>query len=194
MAKPDKIIKKLSEALHTAKSSLTAAEDWLRFLAGEHDIELDSIKEKAQKNNSKEVIGIEGDAKVIEGIFDGQNMVTSDGQEYPVPANYASKSKLIEGDNLKLMIQSNGAFVYKQIELVPRKLITGRLILDGNQYEVLTDKKSYKVLYASVTFFRAKVGDHLTLIVPEDETASWSAIENIIPEKTETPLISKKDD
>jgi len=28
--------------------------------------------------------------KVIEGVFDGQNMVGSDGKTYPVPANYAS--------------------------------------------------------------------------------------------------------
>jgi hypothetical protein len=42
--------------------------------------------------------------KVIEGVFDGQNMVGPDNKQYPVPANYASKSKLVEGDVLKLTI------------------------------------------------------------------------------------------
>ena len=36
---------------------------------------------------------------------------------FPVPANYASKSKLVEGDRLKLTILPNGSFVYKQISL-----------------------------------------------------------------------------
>ena len=58
--------------------------------------------------------------KVIEGVFDGQNMVGSDGKTYPVPANYASKSKLVQGDILKLTIAEDGAFLYKQIGPIPR--------------------------------------------------------------------------
>ncbi|PIX89851.1 MAG: hypothetical protein COZ29_03005, partial [Candidatus Moranbacteria bacterium CG_4_10_14_3_um_filter_45_9] len=55
------------------------------------------------------------DGTVIEGAFDGQVMLGTDGKQYPVPANYASKSKLVEGDMLKLTITDNGAFLYKQI-------------------------------------------------------------------------------
>jgi hypothetical protein len=40
----------------------------------------------------------------IRGIFDGQSMVKEDGEKYPVPDNYASKSKLLEGDGLELKI------------------------------------------------------------------------------------------
>ena len=36
-----------------------------------------------------------------------QIMIGPDGKNYPVPANYASKSKLIEGDILKLTITPN---------------------------------------------------------------------------------------
>ena len=54
---------------------------------------------------------------VIEGVFDGQHMIGPDGKKYSVPANYASKSKLVEGDILKLTIDRQGNFIYKQIGL-----------------------------------------------------------------------------
>ena len=54
------------------------------------------------------------DGRVIEGVFDGQHMIGSDGRQYLVPQNYASKSKLVEGDILKLTIQPNGSFLFKR--------------------------------------------------------------------------------
>jgi hypothetical protein len=53
--------------------------------------------------------------------------------------------------------------------------------MDDGQYKVLCDDKTYNVLYASVTFFRANVGDKVTIIIPESGTAHWSAIENVMP-------------
>ena len=111
-------------------------------------------------------------------------MIDGEGSQYPVPANYASKSKLVEGDRLKLNIAENGAFIYKQIELIPRTLVVGNLVLEGSQYQVLADSKVYNVLYASVTFYRAQVGDQVTIIVPEDGKSRYAAIENVIPHKT----------
>jgi len=175
------ILKKLHDALSNAKASFATAEKWLEQYAQKQGLELDPIKAKAKEIDFEDDSSDE-DARVLEGIFDGQNMITSDEQKYPVPANYASKSKLIEGDKLKLTIQPNGAFVYKQIELIPRRLITGQLILEGSQYRVLTDSREYNVLYASVTFFRAKVGDMVTVIVPEDGLSGWAAIENVLPQ------------
>ncbi|MBU1146566.1 hypothetical protein KKD80_03410, partial [Patescibacteria group bacterium] len=43
----------------------------------------------------------ESGERIMEGVFNGQNMIGADGKEYLVPANYASKSKLVEGDILK---------------------------------------------------------------------------------------------
>ena len=57
-----------------------------------------------------------GEERIVEGVFDGQGMVGPDGKQYSVPANYASKSKLVEGDILKLTITPRGSFIYKQIE------------------------------------------------------------------------------
>ena len=119
--------------------------------------------------------------RVIEGVFDGQNMIGPSGKAYPVPANYASKSKLIPGDVLKLTIAPNGAFIYKQIAPVDRIHIKGVLGYEEGQYRVLCENKSYKVLLASVTYFKAEVGDTITLIVPEKEECEWGAIENVIP-------------
>lgn len=180
---PAEIVKKLSDSITTGKAAFDAAEKWLEVLAQHHDVEINPLRSRVQdmEFNTEEL----GEEKIMEGLFDGKDMVTPDNQTYPVPANYASKSKLVEGDTLKLTIKPNGAFVYKQIELVPRKLVTGKLILDGNQYRVLTDIRSYNVLYASVTFFRASVGDTVTVTIPGDGIATWGAIENVMPEKIE---------
>ena len=49
---------------------------------------------------------------VVEGVFDGERMMGTDGIKYNVPPNYASKSKLLEGDILKLVIQEDGSFIF----------------------------------------------------------------------------------
>ncbi len=183
------IMLKLIESLEAAQSSLKAAEKWAEKLGKSIGLPSKSIENIVQEAQLE--VDNSDSGKVIEGAFDGQNMVDKDGNIYPVPANYASKSKLVEGDRLKLTIAENGAFIYKQIELVPRKLIVGHLVLDGSQYQVLVDKKVYNVLYASVTFYRAKVGDQVTIIIPEETTSRFAAIENVIPEKAvekESPL------
>lgn len=172
------IIHKIHSAIASAKKSLESAEGWFSMLSEKEGESFSLEKNTALKNDSDADEGF----RVCYGEFDGKNMVSEEGDSYPVPANYASKSKLIEGDNLKLTIKPNGALMYKQIELAPRTLKTGTLTLEGNQYKVLTEEATYKVLYASVTFFRANVGDTLTVIVPEDSSREWAAIESVIPE------------
>lgn len=172
---------KIHRALLASRDSLEAAEKWFGMFLSEHNIEISTESPEIGKSDMSDMTLLD-DAKIVYGIFDGKNMQGEDENQYPISANYASKSKLIEGDKLKLTIKPNGAFVFKQIELAPRKLSSGQLILEGNQYQVLTDEKTYNVLYASVTFYRGNVGDHVTIIVPEDNTKNWAAIENIIPE------------
>ncbi len=120
----------------------------------------------------------ESTGKIIEGVFDGQNMVGSDSKTYPVPANYASKSKLVQGDILKLTISEDGSFLYKQIGPIPRKQLVGVLVQKDGHYFVEVGKRSYRVLLASVTYFKAKPGDQISINVPEEEVdAEWAAIE-----------------
>jgi hypothetical protein len=162
---PEKQIKRLKSLIQEAETSLAAAKELLVSLVGEDPTVTAAIKE--------EPLG-----KIIEGVFDGQTMVGSDGKNYPVPANYASKSKLVQGDILKLTIADDGSFLYKQIGPVPRKQVVGMLKLENGHYFVDVTGKQYRVLLASVTYFKAKPGDQVSVNVPEDDThAEWAALE-----------------
>lgn len=124
----------------------------------------------------------EGEAKIIEGVFDGQNMIGPDGKQYSVPSNYASKSKLVEGDIMKLTIQPNGTFVYKQIGPRERDRLKGILTKDGERgdFQVLAEGRRYRVLLASVTYFKGEAGDEAVILVPKEKNSSWAAVENIV--------------
>lgn len=162
---PDKQIKRLKSLIQDAETNLAAAKELLISLVGEEPIDRTASPE--------DVAG-----KVIEGVFDGQTMVGPDGKTYPVPANYASKSKLIEGDILKLTIADDGGFIYKQIGPVARKQIIGTLVQRDGTFFVEAGSREYRVLLASVTYFKAKLGDQISIIVPEDNReAEWAAIE-----------------
>jgi hypothetical protein len=162
---PDKQIKRLRSLIAEAETSLAAAKELILSVLG------DDIKQT--KADKEENIG-----KIIEGVFDGQNMVGSDSKTYPVPANYASKSKLVQGDILKLTIDEDGTFLYKQIGPIPRKQVVGSLELEDGHYFVKVGDKKYRVLLASVTYFKAKPGDQVSVNVPqEDPDAEWAALE-----------------
>lgn len=162
---PDKQIKRLRSLIVEAETSLAAAKELLLSLLGDDPVATTVTKE--------ENIG-----KVIEGVFDGQNMVGSDGKTYPVPANYASKSKLVQGDILKLTIADDGTFLYKQIGPIPRKQVVGVLELKDGHYFVQVGEKEYRVLLASVTYFKAKPGDQVSVNLPQEEVdAEWAALE-----------------
>lgn len=162
---PDKQIKRLRALIQEAETNLAAASELLTSLVGD-DATLAPV---AKEDNL---------GKVVEGVFDGQNMVGSDAKTYPVPANYASKSKLVQGDILKLTVGDDGAFMYKQIGPIPRKQLVGTLRLEGGHYYVTVGQRDYRVLLASVTYFKAKPGDQVSINVPEDDTtAEWAALE-----------------
>jgi hypothetical protein len=163
---PEKQVKRLRTLINEAETSLAAAKELLVSLVGEDPALVDKVKDKAL-------------GKVIEGVFDGQNMVGSDGKNYPVPANYASKSKLVQGDILKLTIAEDGSFLYKQIGPIPRKQVVGVLTQKDGHYFVEVDGKQYRVLLASVTYFKAKPGDQVSVNIPADDevNAEWAALE-----------------
>lgn len=162
---PEKQIKRLRALIQEAETNLAAVTELLNSILGDDD--------KVAPIPKDENIG-----KIIEGVFDGQNMVGSDGKMYPVPANYASKSKLVQGDILKLTIAEDGTFLYKQIGPIPRKQVVGTLRLENGHYLVNVNDKDYRVLLASVTYFKAKPGDQVSINIPEDDsTAEWAALE-----------------
>ncbi len=122
--------------------------------------------------------------KVIEGVFDGENMIGPDGKEYSVPANYASKSKLVEGDMLKLTITDRGTFIYKQTKPVERKRLIGKLEKDVNgNYVVKAEHKKFRVITASITYYKGIPGDKVVLLIPVAGDSAWGAVDNVIKSK-----------
>jgi len=174
----DDKLSKAHEALETAEAALKLAKQLISE-AGDIPISTKTDKQYAEKAAT---VTKATEGRIIEGVFDGQNMIDKKGTVYPVPANYASKSKLVPGDVLKLTVTEEGKFLYKQIGPVERKTVIGPLVYNDGQYQVLADGKAYNVLLASVTYFRAAVGDEVTLIIPmDDKKADWGAIEAVLP-------------
>ncbi len=120
--------------------------------------------------------------KILEGHFNGEKMIGDDSREYNVPPNYASKSKLVTGDRMKLTISPTGAFIYKQIGPIERKRVIGTLQYEDthNRWTVATPEATYKVLPASISFYKGKVGDEVILFVPEHTPAEWGAVDQLI--------------
>jgi len=168
----------VQELIESAESALKTAQNLMRSMTGISDTnhERNTIRASGMSTAASSISG-----KVVEGVFDGQNMVDANGETYPVPANYASKSKLVEGDGMKLTITDEGKFIYKQISPIDRKTAVGVLIQEDGQYKILADGKVYRVLLASVTFYRAEVGDQITILLPTEGEAEWGAIEAVIP-------------
>ncbi len=164
---PEKQVKRLKSLIQEAETNLAAAKELLISIIGDDGTSI------TPRSSQEDVSG-----KVIEGVFDGQIMLGPDGKNYPVPANYASKSKLVEGDIMKLTIVDDGGFVYKQIGPVERKQIIGTLVQHDGAYYVEANGKEYRILLASVTYFHISIGGQVTIIVPQDNPdATWAAVE-----------------
>lgn len=167
----EKQLKTLKKLIESAETNLAGAKELLTSLIGSDD----TVTPAEAKTTADAQSG-----KVIEGAFDGQHMVGPDGKNYPVPANYASKSKLVQGDMLKLIIGDDGTFIYKQIGPVERKKLIGTLNLKDGAYYVEARGQEYHVLFASVTYFKAQPGDQVTMVIPDEGEAEWAAIEAVI--------------
>jgi hypothetical protein len=165
----DKQLKTLKKLIETAETNLAGAKELLVSLLGSDE----TVQPAAVARE------VDSTGKIVEGTFDGQTMI-ADGKSYPVPANYASKSKLVQGDLLKLIIGDDGSFIYKQIGPVERKKLIGTLGLKDGAYYVEAKGVEYHVLFASVTYFKAQPGDQVTMVIPEEGEATWAAIEAVI--------------
>lgn len=186
----EKQLKQIKELIANARLALDEATKLLKDIAGDtDDVISSSATEQARGlSGSREEDG----QKIVEGVFDGQHMVGPDGKQYAVPANYASKSKLVEGDVLKLIITDDGSFIYKQIGPAERKRKVGKLMRDPEttEYRVLANGRQYRVLLASITYFKGEVGDEVVILVPDGKETRWAAVENII----KSDSAGKKDD
>ena len=165
----------LKQMIARAEKQMETAKKMLAKLNNGEDIGPALSKTRAPLTEAEE-------GEIVEGIFDGVSMVGSDGRSYTMPANYASKSKLVEGDLLKLTILKDGTFLYKQIGPIERKRIRGTLMQDEDtgEYSVMAQGNTYKVLSASITYYKGEVGDEAVILVPADKQSNWAAVENIM--------------
>ncbi len=165
---PEKQIKRLRGLITDAEVSLSAAKELLISILGDGET----------ITAPRDTIVSSPEGKIVEGIFDGQIMIGPDGKNYPVPANYASKSKLVEGDIMKLTITDDGKFMYKQIGPVERKTVIGTLTRHDDKYYVEVAGREYQILYASVTYFRLREGSQVSVTIPaQNDEATWAAVE-----------------
>ncbi len=181
LSEEDKIqkIQALRDTINSAEKTIQSAKAMLLQLEG-----------KKKTGRRKKIQNENEDGNIIYGTFDGQLMIGNDGKQYPVPPNYASKSKLVEGDMLKLTITEDGFFLYKQVGPVERKQIIGIATQDkNNNYFIMAEGKPYKVLLASVTYFQVEPGDEVAIVIPRDGSATWAAIENVVRKVDEINIV-----
>ncbi|MBQ6395962.1 hypothetical protein IJH89_00025 [Candidatus Saccharibacteria bacterium] len=165
---PEKQIKRLRGLIGEAETNLAAAKELLNSVLGDGDV----------ITAPRDTIVSAPEGKIIEGVFDGQIMIGPDGKNYPVPANYASKSKLVEGDLMKLTITPEGKFLYKQIGPVERKTVIGTLVHHDDKYYVEVTGHEFEILYASVTYFHLREGSQVSVVIPAaNPDAAWAAVE-----------------
>ena len=171
-----------TQQLAMIKNLLAAIEDNTRQIKNilePYSSNLPDIKLKLNHNSASADKDL--DSEIIEGAFNGQAMIGPDGHEYAVPANYASKSRLVEGDTLKLIITKSGAFIFKQIEPVDRRRVTGVLEeTETGDFFVMAEDRRWRVLPASVTYYKGESGDQAVIVIPKLGLSKWAAVENII--------------
>lgn len=168
-------LKAIRDAIIAAESSIRTAKHLLASLLGE--------EMKTRFHGSTDGLSAyhEGELHIVEGVFTGESMLGSDGNTYPVPQNYASKSLLVQWSRLKAIINAQGKITYKIIEEIPYETHLGIITRSGDKYQVTTQNKTYNVLVAAITFHKASIGDTVHIRIPKGKEATYAAIENLIP-------------
>ena len=171
-------IEAISDFITTAEKSIKNAKKLLKDLLEENNINLETeINLDVNWLNSYS----NDSSKIIEWVFTGNEMLWADWNKYPIPANYSSKSKLVQGDKLKLTIEWNWKMLYKQISPIEREYKTWLVVKEKEKYQVISEWKTYDLLTAAVTHFKANIWDTITIILPANKKATFAAIEAIIP-------------
>lgn len=162
----------------TAEKSIKSAKKLLKDVLEENNISLDT--EINLDTNGLHSYSSD-DSKIIEWVFTWEEMLWSDWNKYPVPANYSSKSKLVQWDKLKVTITPNGKMLYKQIAPISRSFVTWLVVKEKEKFQVVAEWKTYDLLTAAVTHFKANIWDTVTVIIPEWKQATFAAIDLVIP-------------
>lgn len=118
------------------------------------------------------------------GTFDGKNFVGEDGKAFRVNENYVSKSRLLPGDGLKMIITENN-ILFKQTRPIERSQKIGIVVSlpDGehgaDQY-VMVDGRRYALPEISKRFYQTRVGDEVVVFIPADGSGHMCAIDCVV--------------
>lgn len=167
------------ENLNLSKKSLETVLEHIR-VAKKRLESVENIILEAQRSQYSPTREIPGET----GIFDGEYLVTSSGIKYEVPKNYAAKSLLIVGDELK-KYQENGEDRYIIYKKIPRKKVEGILSKkDGRYFVLLENNKSYQLSKQAVEFRNLKQGDRVVVVISEiDNGSDFAAIDKLAVNK-----------
>ena len=125
----------------------------------------------------------------IEGVFNGEKMITDECKAIDVPENYASKSKLLYGTKLVYRVTEDESF-FKQLSSPEGMTAIGKVVMCGNCLKIETEirGKNYKFsfLKAFRFYFCLNAGDEVVIGYPENmdlldkDEEKWCIIENVI--------------
>ncbi len=115
----------------------------------------------------------------VEGTFDGVFLVPTDGEKIEVPAAYASKTRILYGDTVK-MYDDNGEKKFKVMVKQPRKTLNAMATKRDNKWYALTGLGAYKISDSFAEFNKLRLNDRLTILVPEGNLlVPFAAIEEV---------------
>lgn len=181
-----KKIQNILSLLEIAENNLQNAKNLINQMVEDKGINL------ANETTFKNISNDETQAlEVVEGYFDGENMLGDNGQYYTVPQNYASKTQLVIGDRMKWMLTSDRE-VFKSILPIPRERLIGTFSMEGDNYVVISDRfvKPIKILKASATFAMKNLGldygDEVVVIIPKGITPTWGAFSSVVKTLSES--------
>jgi len=175
-----KAILAIKDFIITSEKSLKSAKKLLTDLAKENNIDLTKeikLDTKWLHNYSDE------NSKIVEWVFTWEEMLGSDWNKYPIPVNYASKSKMVQWDKLKLIIDSGGKMTYKQIAPIEREVRTWLVTDNKWKFQVVCEWDVYDLLTAAVTHFKAEIWDSISVLLPKWKQASFAAIDAVLPKQ-----------
>lgn len=173
-----KTILAIKDFIENAEKSIKNAKKLLKELAQNENLDLNSevdLDTKWLNSYNSE------DNKIVEWVFTWNEMIWSDSNKYPVPVNYSSKSKLVQWDKLKLTIEKSWKMMYKQIAPIERENKIGLIVKEKEKYQVVCGSKTYDLLTAAVTHFRANIWDKISVLVPAWKDATFAAIDMLLP-------------
>jgi len=119
------------------------------------------------------------------GKYNGMFMVTEAGKKYPVPDNYAAKTKLVYGDKLK-MVEGPEGRRFKHISKVPRTEEEAVLTMKDGRLVAVASEGSYRLLQTAVRHHNGKEGDKVKILLPRDDRrAPFAAVVGVVGKSAE---------